>query len=53
MRYLQETNNYMLTFKKSDHLEMIGYFNSDFVGCDDSRKCTWGYLFMLAGGAIS
>jgi len=30
-----------------------GYSNSDFVGCIDSRKSTSGYIFMLAGGAVS
>ncbi|XP_030969988.1 secreted RxLR effector protein 161-like [Quercus lobata] len=53
MRYLQGTKNYMLTFKRSDNLEVIGYSDSDFAGCVDSRKSTFGYLFMLAGGAIS
>ena len=43
----------MLTFKRSDNLEVIGYFDSDFARCVDSRKSTFGYLFMLAGGAIS
>jgi len=53
MRYLQGTKDYMLTFKRSDHLEVIGYSDSDFAGCVDSRKSTFGYLFLLAGGAIS
>jgi hypothetical protein len=30
MRYLQGTKDYMLTFKRSDHLEVIGYSDSDF-----------------------
>ena len=32
---------------------MIGYFDSDFVGCVDSRKSTSGYIFKLADGAVS
>ena len=43
----------MLTFKRSDQLEVIGYTDSDFVGCLNSRKSTFGNLFLLAGGAIS
>ena len=43
----------MITFKRSDQLEVIGYTNSDFVGCLDSKKPTFGYLFLLAEGAIS
>ena len=43
----------MLMYKRSDYLEVIGYYNSDFAGCVDSQKSTSGYIFMLAGGAIS
>ena len=32
---------------------MIGYSNSDFDGCVDSRKSTSGYIFKLADGVIS
>lgn len=53
MRYLQNTKNYMLTYTKSNHLEIIGFSDSDFAGCQDSRKSTSGYVFTLAGGAIS
>ena len=53
MRYLQRTKDYMLTYKRSDHLEIIGYSDSDFAGCQDSRKSTSGYIYLLAEGAIS
>ena len=53
MRYLQGTKDYMLTFRRSDQLEVIGYSDSDFAGCVDSRKSTFGYLFLLEEGAIS
>ena len=53
MRYLQRTKGHMLTYRRSDHLEVIGYSDSDFAGCLDSRRSTSGYIFMLAGGAIS
>ena len=32
---------------------MIGYTDSDWAGCEDTRKSTSGYIFLLAGGAIS
>ena len=35
------------------YLEVIGYSDSDFVGCIDSQKLTSRYIFVLAGGAIS
>ena len=52
MRYLQRTKDYMLTYQKSDQLEIIGYSDSDFAGCRDSMKSTSGYIYLLAGGAI-
>ena len=53
MRYLQRTKDYMLTYRKSNQLEIIGYFDSDFAGCQDSMKSTSGYIYLLAGDAIS
>ncbi|RVW98911.1 Retrovirus-related Pol polyprotein from transposon TNT 1-94 [Vitis vinifera] len=52
MRYLQRTKDYMLTYHRSNHLEIVGYSDSDFAGCLDSRRSTSGYIFMLAGGAV-
>ena len=43
----------MLTYKRSDQLEIIGYSDSDFAGCKDSRRSTSGYIYMLGNGAIS
>ncbi|KAL9263015.1 Retrovirus-related Pol polyprotein from transposon TNT 1-94-like protein [Drosera capensis] len=40
MRYLQRTKDYMLTYRRSDQLEIIGYTDSDFAGCQDSLKST-------------
>ena len=51
LRYLQGTKNHMFTYRKSDHLKVIGY--TDFAGCVDTRKSTFGYVYLLAGGAIS
>ena len=53
IRYLQRTKEYMLTYRRSDQLEIIGYSDSDFAGCQDSRRSTSGYIYLLAGGAIS
>ena len=53
MRYLKRTKDYMLTYRRSDRLEIIGYTDSDFAGCQDSKRSTSGYVYMLAGGAIS
>ncbi|KAJ9557220.1 hypothetical protein OSB04_011834 [Centaurea solstitialis] len=53
MRYLKKTRDYMLTYRKSDSLEIIGYSDSDFGGCQDTGRSTLGYVYILAGGAIS
>ena len=53
MRYLQRTKDYMLVYRKMENLEVLGYTDSDFAGCSDDLKSTSGYIFMMAGGAIS
>ncbi|CAJ2666407.1 unnamed protein product [Trifolium pratense] len=53
LRYLQGTKDNMLMYRQTDNLDVIGYSDSDLAGCVDSRKSTSGYIFMMAGGAIS
>ena len=53
LRYVQGTKGLMLTYERSDALEILGYSDSDFAGCVDTKKSTSGYVFTLAGGAIS
>ena len=53
LKYLQRTKDFMLTYRCSDLLEVVGYDDADYAGCADDLKSTSGYLFMLAGGAIS
>lgn len=43
----------MLAYRKSNHLEVVGYLDSDYAGSMDSRKSTFGYIFISARGAIS
>ena len=50
---MQGTKDYMLTYKRTDNLEIIGYSDSDYAGCKDTRKSTSGYIFMLSNGLIS
>ncbi|XP_048235709.1 secreted RxLR effector protein 161-like [Ricinus communis] len=52
LRYLERTKDHMLTYRRSKHLEVIGYSDSDFAGCVNTRKLTFGYLFLLAERAI-
>ena len=53
MRYLQGTKDYMLMYRQTDNLDLVGYSDADFAGCVDSRKSTSGYIFIMAGGAVS
>ena len=53
MRYLQGTKNYMLMYRQTDNLDLVSYSDADFDGCVDSRKSTSGYIFIMAGGAVS
>jgi hypothetical protein len=54
LRCLQGTKGLMLTYKKSDApLEIVGYSDSDFAGCLNTKKSTSGYIFTLTNGAIS
>jgi hypothetical protein len=53
LHYAQGIKDPMLTYRRSDSLEIRGYSDADYVGDQDDRKSTSGYVFTLAGGAIS
>ena len=53
MRYLKRTKDYMLIYKHVQDQQLVGYSDSDFAGCQDEKKSTTGYIFKLAGGAVS
>src|SRR5262249_48966818 len=43
----------MLVYRHVDQLEVIGYSDSNFVDCLDDLRSTFGYIFLLARGAVS
>nr|KYP59048.1 hypothetical protein KK1_014474 [Cajanus cajan] len=49
MCYLKRIEEYMLTYQKSDSLEIIRYSDSNFVRCQDSKRSISGCIFMLVG----
>jgi hypothetical protein len=51
--YLHGTKQYMLMYKKTDNLEVIGYSDADFARCAGSQKSTSYYVFTLVNRAIS
>ena len=52
LRYVKGTSDVALCFGGSEFI-VKGYVDSDFVGDLDKRKSTIGYVFTLAGVAVS
>ncbi len=52
LRYIAGTRNQGITFGLSQDLKPIGYTDSDWGGCRETRKSTSGYVFMIAGGPV-
>ncbi|XP_057969598.1 secreted RxLR effector protein 161-like [Malania oleifera] len=53
LRYLQGTKDYKLMYRRFGHLEVVRYSGSDFARCVDTRKSSFCYVYLLAGGIIS
>ena len=53
MQFLLRIKDYMLIYRRSNQLEVIRYTDFDFAGCQDNMKSTLGYIYLLAGGAVS
>ena len=54
-RYLQGTTDYKLVYQRSvtDRDDLVGYMDADWGSDVNDRKSTSGYMFKLAGGAVS
>ena len=52
LRYIKGTSDAALCFGGSEFI-VKGYVDSDYAGDLDKRKSTTGYVFTLAGGAVS
>jgi hypothetical protein len=52
LRYIKGTLNVALCYGGSE-FTVRGYVNSDFAGDLEKRKFTTGYVFIIAGGAVS
>ena len=54
-RYLNGTLNYGLVYEKNEDKNdgLIGYSDADWAGDANDRRSTSGYLFMMAGAAVS
>ena len=43
----------MLTYRLTDTLEVVGFSDSDYAGCVDDKKSTFGYIFVMVEGVVS
>jgi hypothetical protein len=53
LRYLRSTTNVGITFDSASALQLIGYSDSDWASCTETRRSTTGFIFFLSGGPIS
>jgi len=53
LAYVKGTKHYGITYKGGSSLELIGYVNSDYASCRDTRRSTEGNVFLVAGGPVS
>ena len=53
LRYLVETTNYGLLYKRNSQLECCGYSDADWAGDIDDCKSTSGYVFQIGGAPVS
>jgi hypothetical protein len=53
IRFLQGTKDYKLTYKHTNYLKVIGYSDSDFTGCVDTKNSTLGYIFLFIRECVS
>ena len=42
----------MLTYRRTDTLEVVGFSDSDYAGCVDDKKSTSSYIFVMIEGAV-
>ena len=43
----------MLTYQRTNTHGVVSFSDSDYAGCVDDKKSTFGYIFMMAVGAVS
>ena len=51
--YIKNTIDYGLTYSRDADLSPVAFVDADYGGCRDTRRSTSGYVFTMAGGAVS
>ena len=53
LRYLKDTVDYGVFYRKGGVGDLIGFTNSDYAGNIEDSKSTSGYVFMMSGGTVT
>src|SRR5690606_12649422 len=53
LAYLKQTQHFSLQYSKNASPELVGYVDADWARDQSDRKSVYGYVFMLAGAAIT
>jgi len=51
--YIKNTIDYSLTYSRDGDLSPLAFVDADYGGCRDTRRSTSGYIFTMAGGAVT
>ena len=51
--YIKNTMDYRLTYYRDSELPPVAYVNTNYGGCKDTCRSTSGYVFIMAGGAVT
>jgi len=53
LAYVKGTIDYGITYRGEVSLNLVGYVDSDYAGCKDSRRSTEGNIFVIVRGPVS
>ena len=51
--YIKNTIDFGLTYSRDSEISPMAYVDADYGGCRDTRRSTSGYVFIMAGGAVT
>ena len=53
LNFVQGTRTHGIFYKEKYELELVGFTDSDWEGDNTNRKCTLGYVLIIANGPIN